>query len=305
MTKPLLLNLVHESPRALLPSEGICDIVHAHEHGGREAAIAAFAPHIQAVVTHGVHGLSAAEMELMPRLSILACIGAGFDNVDLAAARARGIALSYGPDTNAATTADHAVALLLGIVRNLGALDRRMRLGGWKHPSDEPPALSGKRLGLAGVGRIGQGIGQRCEAGFGMEVAYFSRRRRPELAWTHMGELAALALPGDADTHHIVNSAVLKALGPAGYLVNIGRGALVDTQALTVALREHQIAGAALDVFEDEPRVSAQLLLLDNVLLSPHLAGRSPEAQAAMARLLAQNLAAHFGGRPLSTPIPA
>jgi lactate dehydrogenase-like 2-hydroxyacid dehydrogenase len=129
-----------------------------------------------------------------------------------------------------------------------------------------------------------------------------------------MGELAALAawcdflvlaLPGDADTHHIVNSAVLKALGPAGYLVNIGRGALVDTQALTVALREHQIAGAALDVFEDEPRVSAQLLLLDNVLLSPHLAGRSPEAQAAMARLLAQNLAAHFGGRPLSTPIPA
>ena len=227
---------------------------------------------------------------------------------------ARGIALSYGPDTNAATTADHAVALLLGIVRNLGALDRRMRLGGWKHPSDEPPALSGKRLGLAGVGRIGQGIGQRCEAGFGMEVAYFSRRRRPELAWTHMGELAALAawcdflvlaLPGDADTHHIVNSAVLKALGPAGYLVNIGRGALVDTQALTVALREHQIAGAALDVFEDEPRVSAQLLLLDNVLLSPHLAGRSPEAQAAMARLLAQNLAAHFGGRPLSTPIPA
>jgi len=314
MTKPLLLNLVHESPLALLPSQSICDIVHAHEHGGREAAIAAFAPSVQAVVTHGVHGLSAAEMKLMPGLSIVACIGAGFDNVDLAAARARGIALSYGPDTNASTTADHAVALLLGIVRKLGALDRRMRLGGWKHPSDEPPALSGKRLGLAGVGRIGQGIGQRCEAGFGMEVAYFSRRQRPELAWTHMGELAALAawcdflvlaLPGDAHTHHIVDSTVLKALGPAGYLVNIGRGALVDTQALTVALREHRIAGAALDVFEDEPRVSAQLLLLDNVLLTPHLAGRSPEAQEAMARLLAQNLAAHFGGRPLPTPVPA
>lgn len=314
MNKPLVLNLVHEMPQALDSCAGFCEIAHAHEHGGRAAAMAAFADRVQAVVTHGVHGLSAAEMAAMPRLSIVACIGAGFENVDLAAARARGIALSYGPHTNASTTADHAVALLLGIVRNLGALDRRLRQGGWKHLSDDPPALSGKRLGLAGVGHIGQGIGRRCEAGFGMEVAYVARSPRPELTWPRLGDLSALArwcdflvlaLPGDPATHHIVDAGVLKALGPAGYLVNIGRGSLVDTAALVAALRERRIAGAALDVFEDEPRVPPELLALDNVLLTPHLAGRSPQAQEAMARLLAQNLAAHFEGRPLPTPIAA
>lgn len=314
MIKPLLLNLVHESPQALEPSARICEIVHAHQHGGRQAAMATFAADIQAVVTHGVHGLSGAEMALMPKLSIVACIGAGFENVDLATARGRSIALSYGPHTNASTTADHALALLLGIVRNLGALDRRLRLGGWKHPSDEPPALSGKRLGLAGLGHIGLGIAQRCEAGFGMEVAYFTRHRRPELAWQHMPELTTLArwcdflvlaLPGNPATQYIVNTDVLNALGPAGYLVNIGRGSLVDTVALTAALQESRIAGAALDVFEDEPRVPPELLRLDNVLLTPHLAGRSPQAQKAMAVLLAENLGAHFEGRALPTPIPA
>jgi len=313
MNKPLLLNLVHESPQALAPSARLCEIVHAHEHGGRDAAIAAFGPRIRAVLTHGVHGLSAAEIAQMPQLSIIACIGAGFENVDLAAARARGIALSYGPHTNASTTADHAVALLLAIVRNLGALDRRLRQGGWKQPSDDPPALSGKRLGLAGVGHIGLGIGRRCEAGFGMQVAYFARRPRADLAWTHMQSLAdlarwcdflVLALPGDPATHHIVDTNVLNALGPAGYLVNIGRGSLVDTAALISALRENRIAGAALDVFEDEPQVHPELLVLENVLLTPHLGGRSPQAQEAMAMLLAQNLEAHFAGRPLITPIP-
>ncbi|MEI7783123.1 MAG: 2-hydroxyacid dehydrogenase [Betaproteobacteria bacterium] len=313
MNKPLLLNLVHESPLALAPSASLCTIVHAHEHGGREAAIGEFGPRIEAVVTHGVHGLSAAEMALMPKLSIVACIGAGFENVDLAAARARGIALSYGPHTNASTTADHAVALLLGIVRDLGALDRRLRTGGWKHPSDDPPALSGKRLGLAGVGHIGMGIGRRCEAGFGMEVAYFARRSRPELSWQYMDSLLdlarwcdflVLALPGDPTVHHIANASVLQALGPQGFLVNIGRGNLVDTAALTTALKERRIAGAALDVFEDEPQVPPELLLLDKVLLTPHLGGRSPQAREAMATLLAQNLEAHFAGRPLPSPVP-
>ena len=220
--------------------------------------MAHFGPRIEAVVTHGVHGLSAAEMDLMPKLSIVACIGAGFEQVDLAAARARGIALSYGPHTNASTTADHAVALLLGIVRDLGALDRRLRQGGWKHPSDDPPALSSHRLGLA----------------------------------------------GDPTVHHIANASVLQALGPQGFLVNIGRGNLVDTAALTTALKERRIAGAALDVFEDEPQVPPELLSLDNVLLTPHLGGRSPQAREAVATLLAQNPEAHFAGRPLPTPIP-
>lgn len=205
------------------------------------------------------------------------------------------------------------MALLLGVVRQLAPLDRRLRQGGWKTPADQPPALSGKRLGIAGVGHIGQGIGRRCEGGFGMEVAYFARRPRQELSWRHFGELRALAawcdflvmaLPGGPTTHHAVDAGVLQALGPAGYLVNIGRGALVDTAALVAALSERRIAGAALDVFEDEPRVPPELWPLDNVLLTPHLGGRSPEAEQAMAELLAQNLAAHFEGLPLPTPIP-
>lgn len=311
--RPLLLNLVSETPEALQGSAAVCEVVHAHEHGGRAAALAAFGPRIEAVVTHGLHGLTAAEMAQMPRLSIVACIGAGYENVDLAAARARGIALTYGPATNAATTADHAVALLCGVVRDLAALDRRVRAGGWKRPSDQPPGLSGKRVGIAGVGHVGEGIGRRCEGGFGMEVGYFARQRRAALPWRHFDELGALAgwcdfliiaLPGGNATWHAVDAGVLDALGPQGYLVNIARGSLVDTEALVAALRERRIAGAALDVFEDEPNVPPSLRALDNVLLTPHMGGRSPDAEQAMARLLAENLAAHFDGRPVPTPVP-
>lgn len=312
--RPLLLNLVTEMPDAVEEAAArVCQVVHAHEHGGRAAAIGAFGPRIEAVVTHGIHGLTAAEMACLPQLSIVACVGAGFENVDLTAARARGIALSYGPATNAATTADHAVALLLGIVRDLAALDRRVRAGGWKRPADQQPALTGKRLGVAGVGRVGEGIARRCEGGFGMEIGYFARQRRQALPWRYFDGLPALAgwcdflviaLPGGKSTHHAVDAVVLDALGRKGYLVNIARGSVVDTAALAAALRERRIAGAALDVFEDEPKVPPELLPLDNVLLTPHLGGRSPEAEQAMAKLVADNLAAHFEGRPLPTPVP-
>ncbi|WP_394779864.1 2-hydroxyacid dehydrogenase [Undibacterium sp.] len=263
------------------------------------------------VVTNGSTGLSAVQMDLLPQLRLVCSYGAGFENIDLAAAAQRGIAVTHAPGVNNATVADHAIALMLAIARGLPELDRAVKAGAWLQSRQQRPTVNGKRLGLLGMGNIGELIARRAAA-FDMQISYHTRRPRPELPYQHVDSVAALAAasdylilacPGGAATRHLVNREVLQQLGPQGFLVNIARGSVVDTAALMDALHEARIAGAALDVIEDEPEIPPRAATLDNLILTPHISGRSPEAQLAQHQTLMENIAACLAGAPLKNQL--
>jgi lactate dehydrogenase-like 2-hydroxyacid dehydrogenase len=235
-------------------------------------------------------------------MEIICAMGAGFEKVDLAAAQARGIVVTNGAGTNDASVADHAMALLMSIARGIPQADAAVRRGEWAQSRQPRPMISGKKLGILGLGNIGRQIAQRAENGFNMPVSYHNRKTPEELAtWA---DFIVVATPGGAATRHLVNASVLAALGSNGFLINISRGSVVDTSALINALQHKHIAGAALDVLEGEPDVPAEIAILTNIILTPHIAGRSPEAVAATAQLVLQNLTAHFAGQPVLTPVP-
>lgn len=274
---------------------------------------AAVLARVRAVFTNGSFGIKRALIEAMPQLEIIAAIGAGVENVDLAAARERDVVVTYGPGANASSVADHAWALILGAMRRVPWCDKGVREGRWREVRQPAPTVAGKRLGIFGLGHVGMEIARRGAGGFAMEVGYRSRRRRDEVPYRYfdsLKELAAwsdvlvLAAPGGADTHHIVDADILDALGPQGFLVNIGRGSLLDTGALIAALAQGRIAGAGIDVIEGEPTVPEGFVGLERLVLSPHLGATSPEANQAMLQLLRDNLDAHFAGRPVLTPVP-
>lgn len=271
---------------------------------------------VKAVLSNGRGGLSRAEMDLLPKLEIICTSGAGFEAVDLAEAKRRGIAVANCPDTNAPAVADSAMMLLMAATRHLLQADRFVREGGWQDQWRMiQPTISGKRLGILGLGKIGARIAQRAARGFDMEIGYHNRNAvsgSPYRYFASLTELAAwadflvCAAPGGAATRHLVSTDVLDALGPSGYLVNVGRGTVVDTDALLDALREKRIAGAGLDVLEGEPAVPPKLpdlLKFDNVIVTPHIAGRAPESRTAATALIIDNLNAHFAGKPLRTPV--
>lgn len=266
---------------------------------------------VDVLVTDGTHGAGAREMDLLPALRLIACIGTGHENIDVAEARRRGIALSYGAGANAETVADHAMALLLCSLRRIAELDRELRLGGWRGRTLYP-SLHGKKLGLLGYGGIGQAIARRG-LGFGMSIGYFARSARPGLPGRHHAsalDLAAesdvvvSALPGGAATLHLVDRAFLRALGPGGHLVNVGRGSVVSSADLAAALSAGEIAGAALDVFETEPDIPPVLLSCPNLIMTPHVGGASPEARTTSHQRLLDNILAVRAGRPPVTPVP-
>lgn len=278
----------------------------------RAAAIAAAGDRARAVLTNGSTGWSADQIAALPRLEIILALGAGYENIDLAAARRRGIVVTNGAGANDSSVADHAMALLLAVVRDIPQVDRAVRQGAWKRSRGLRPSIAGKRLGIIGLGTIGTLIARRA-SGFDLTIAYHNRRPRAELPFRYVAsprELARdsdfliVACPGGAATFHLVDRAVLEDLGPAGFLVNIARGSVVDTEALIAALRDGGIAGAALDVIEGEPAVPDALTALPNIVFTPHIAGRSPEAAQATLQLALDNLSAHFSGRPVLTPVP-
>lgn len=266
---------------------------------------------IRVLVTSGHVGLSAAEMDLLPHLGLVCCIGTGHENVDLAAAAERGVRVTNAAGANAASVADHAIALLLALLRGIPEYDASARAGTWRGALTPRPTLSGKRLGIVGYGGIGRRVADRA-AGFDVSIAYTGRAEKPDVPWRYVASIVALAemsdililcAPGGAATRGMVDAQVLKALGPAGYLVNVGRGSLVDTPALIAALHEGDIAGAALDVFETEPEIPAGLRTAPNILLSPHIAGVTVEAQAVSAALMRRNVEAYLANAPLVTPV--
>jgi len=255
-------------------------------------------------------------MALLPELELVCATGVGYEGVDLDTARRRGIVLANCPNTNASAVADSAMMLLMAATRHLRAADRHIHAGGWQDQwRIETPTISGKRLGILGMGTIGSKIAQRAAGGFEMEVGYYNRKAvtgSPHRYFENLVELAAWAdflvcsAPGGAGTRHLVNADVMTALGPKGYLVNIGRGTIVDTAALIDALKSKRIAGAGLDVLEGEMEglpTLTELLQFDNVVITPHVAGRAPEARTAATALILENLNAHFAGKPLPCPV--
>lgn len=252
------------------------------------------------------------EMARQPGLKFIAVFGAGYDRVDIAAAKERGIVLANTPGVTDTCVADMAMALLLATARRVCVGDRHVRAGRWPQARlPLAPRFSGRRLGIFGLGGIGAAIARRA-AGFDMEISYHNRRRRNDVPYTYYDDLERLAAasdylvvacPASPETYRRVDAGVLRALGPAGILVNIARGSIVDEEALVAALESRTIAGAGLDVFEREPNAPSRLFALDNVVLAPHVAGSTHETWDEASALLMQNLDHFFTtGRPL-TPI--
>lgn len=267
---------------------------------------------IRGLVTGGVVGASRALMEALPRLEIVAVNGIGTDAVDLAYARARGIHVTVTPDVLTDDVADLAIGLLIATARRICLADRFVRAGEWgRHGLPLATKVSGKRLGIVGLGRIGRAIARRAE-GFAMEIAYTDLLPIPDAPWRHepslrglasWADMLVLAAAGGPGSRNLVDAEILDALGPEGLLVNVARGSIVDEAALVAALQQGRLGAAGLDVFADEPRVPDALMAMDNVVLQPHRASATVETRLAMGDLVVANLAAHFAGRPLPTPV--
>lgn len=277
----------------------------------RAQAIANKGAEFEVVLTIGLLGLRADEMDAMPKLRMVSSMGAGYENIDVAAAKARGLIVTHGRGANDECVADHAMGMMIAVMRNFQALDRLCRDGVWRTQIALPPQVSGKRVGILGLGAVGERIAQRARA-FRMPIGYHNRRQRTDVDYRYFDSAEALAqwsdvlvcaMPGGAATKHMVNAQVLQQLGPEGYLINVGRGSIVDTAALATALQERRIAGAALDVYESEPAAPQELVGLEHLLLSPHMAGWSPEAIQAQFDIFLQNLEAVFAGKDPVTPI--
>ena len=305
----LVLNSLSSAHQAQIAA--VYDMTYAPTPAERSAAIAAHGAKFRAVLTIGVIGLTPEELATMPKVELICAMGAGYEGLPLDAARARGVALANGAGTNDDCVADHAFGLLIGAVRGIRTLDRLCREGVWRESIPQPPNVSGKRLGILGLGTIGQKIAKRA-AGFDMEIGYHNRKPREGAAHRYFDSLKALAAwadmlviatPGGPGTRHMVDAGILDALGPQGVLVNISRGSVVDTEALAAALRDKRIAGAGLDVYESEPKRPEPLIGLDNVLLTPHVAGWSPEATQASVDRFMDNAQGHFAGRGVISPI--
>jgi D-3-phosphoglycerate dehydrogenase len=267
---------------------------------------------VVAALTNGTQGITAFQIDQLPNVKIIGAFGAGFENIDVEAARARGIEVTHGPGTNSKAVADHAMALLLGVSRHIVPMHKRVQQGGWDVSNVRWPSVYGKRLGIMGLGRIGIEIAKRA-AGFDLEIGYHNRSERSDLAYLYFDNLPALAKwcdylvcasPGGDSTRNAINVKVLKNLGADGVLINIGRGSVVDTEALVEALKTGTIAGAGLDVIDGEPDVPKSAIGLKNLTMTPHIAGNCPEAMIAKQELFMKNVELCLNGYPPSTPVP-
>jgi lactate dehydrogenase-like 2-hydroxyacid dehydrogenase len=263
----------------------------------------------RAIVGGGTSVVDAALLDRLPALEIVAIHGVGHDGIDLAATRSRGIAVTTTPDVLTDDVADLAIGLMLAVQRRIVANDRAVRDGGWK--VDLSRRASGRRIGIFGLGQIGKAIAARARP-FASELHYTARSAKPDFKGEFHADITSLgtacdvliiAAPGGEDTHHIVDAAVLAALGKDGILINIARGSLVDEPALVTALKAGTIAGAGLDVFADEPAIPEALKGMKQVVLSPHQGSATVDGRAAMAALVVANLDAHFAGQPLLTAL--
>ncbi|TLP67288.1 D-glycerate dehydrogenase [Parasedimentitalea maritima] len=251
-----------------------------------------------------------------PRCKLLANFGVGYNHIDVGAAMAAGVEVTNTPGAVTDATADIAMTLMLMSARRAGEGERLVRSGQWQgwHPTQMLGLhLSGKHVGVVGMGRIGQAIARRCHFGFGMQVSYIARSAKQlDFEAHHAGDLTKMAaevdvlvvaVPGGAETHHLIDAGILAAMKHSSHLINIARGEVVDETALIAALQTGQIAGAGLDVYEFEPKVPQALMDLDNVTLLPHLGTATEEVRSNMGHMALDNVAAFVAGQALPNPV--
>jgi lactate dehydrogenase-like 2-hydroxyacid dehydrogenase len=280
----------------------------------KSAFLAQVGKSVRGIATRGELGASRSMIEACPRLEIISVYGVGFDAVDLAAAKERGIRVTNTPDVLTHDVADLGVAMMLSQSRGMVGAETWVRDGSWAAKGLYPlkRKVSGRKAGILGLGRIGFAIAKRL-AGFDMDIAYSSLSEKQNAKqWTYMADPVELArhsdflfvtLAASAATRHIVGRDVIEAVGPEGMIINVSRASNIDEAALLEALESKSLGSAALDVFEGEPQLNPRFLALDNVLLQPHHASGTVETRKAMGQLLRDNLTAHFSGRPLLTPV--
>lgn len=273
--------------------------------------IAEYGPNIRGLVTSFVHGADTALLAQLPNLEMIASYGVGLDRVDLDTVRRRNIVLSNTPDISE-PVADIAITLLLAVTRRLCQADAFVKAGRWaKEAFPFGVELRGRTCGIVGLGRIGRAVALRAKA-FGMKIAYYGPTAKTDVDYPYYNDLTelakavdvlVLALPGGDQTRHIVDERVLSALGPKGFLINVARGSVLDEAALIRKLQAGELAGAGLDVFEEEPLANSPLMTMENVVLLPHIGSATFETRHAMGDTVMANLKAHFSGQPVLNPV--
>ena len=287
--------------------------LHAGEQGLSPAELRARVADKDVLVSLLTDGVDRSVIDAAPGLKLIANVAVGYNNIDVAYAAARGIIVTNTPDVLTESVADFTWALILAITRRLGEGERLLRRGGWKGWALDfmlGTELRGKQLGLVGVGRIGRAVVARAPA-FGMRVAYsdvFDTTVEGAESMSldrllNTSDIVSLHVPLTPETRHLIDKRALARMKRSAYLINTARGPVVDEAALAWALQQHLIAGAALDVFENEPAVHPDLLSLENVLLVPHLASATTETRTAMADLAVENVLAVLAGKPPVTPV--
>jgi lactate dehydrogenase-like 2-hydroxyacid dehydrogenase len=268
---------------------------------------------VRGVAMSGSHTtMDGALMARLPKLEIIANFGVGYDSIDAHEAARRGIVVTNTPDVLTEEVADTALGLLIGAVREFPQAERHLRAGKWlKGAYPLTSSLRTRKVGIVGLGRIGKAVARRIEA-FGLPISYHGRTRQEGVPYRYYPSLVTMAedvdtlvsvAPGGDSTRHIINAEVLKALGPDGVVVNVGRGSVIDEAALIEALKDGTIRSAGLDVFEDEPNVPEALIAMEHVMLLPHVGSASHHTREGMGQLQVDNLTGWFGGKGPLTPV--
>ena len=313
MAKPDLLLVSDLSTRVVEQLERDFTIHRYHDADDKASFLAELPEGVRFVATGGSAGCSREIIEAMPDLEIISSFGVGYDAVDVAAAKENDVRVTNTPDVLNDCVAEVTLALMLALAHRLPEAERYLRAGRWEVEGAFPltAELTGRTVGILGLGRIGKTVARLAQA-FQMQVVYHGRTEQPHQPYPYYADLAAMArdadwlvviAPSTPQTRGLVDRGVLEALGPEGRLVNVARGDLVDEESLIEMLSSGAIAGAALDVFAQEPHVPEALRELDNVVLLPHVGSATHKTRAAMGDLVVKNLRAHLKGEPLLTPV--
>jgi len=311
------IELLIYGPRKQVIDDGFSDAYTLHkceQLGDLERLTAEVRGRIRGIAVTGLVPTSAAVLERFPKLEIVSSFGVGYDHVDAKWAAQHGVIVTNTPDVLTEEVADTALGLLIATLREFVSADKYVRAGQWE-TRDYPlsvGSLRDRKVGMVGMGRIGQAIARRLDAAL-VPVVYHSRNPAQGVAYKHYPNLVEMAkdvdtlvviTPGGAATAKMINAEVLSALGPRGVLINVARGSVIDEPALIAALKAKTILAAGLDVFAAEPKVPEELRAMPNVVLLPHIGSASVVTRDAMNQLVVDNLKAWFAGKPPLTPIP-